>query len=110
MTGSVEKPIMLSENSAKPALLKAETAWNTPSQTARPGAWSYAAAMHLGLAPSVLFHEAGYKGGAANLIENFAAGRYIGLPILVWRGLTDAPDSRTVTATTYPGMKRWLAE
>lgn len=73
-------------------------------------AWSYAAAMHLGLAPSVLFHEAGYKGDAANLIENFAAGRYIGLPILVWRGLTDAPDSGTVTATTYPGMKRWLAE
>ncbi|HPV23636.1 MAG TPA: hypothetical protein PLJ65_05625 [Casimicrobium sp.] len=72
-------------------------------------AWSYAAAMHLGLAPSVLFHEAGYKGDAANLIENFAAGRYIGLPILVWRGLTDAPHSGTVTVTTYPGMKRWLA-
>lgn len=73
-------------------------------------AWSYAAAMHLGLAPSLLFHEAGYKGGAANLIENFAAGRFIGLPMLVWRGLTDAPNDGTVTATTYPRMKRWLAE
>ena len=33
--GSVAKPIMLSVNSAKPALLKADTAWKTPSHTAR---------------------------------------------------------------------------
>ena len=44
-------------------------------------AWSYAAAVHLGLDPAVVFHEAGYRGGSGSLIENFAQERYIGVPI-----------------------------
>ena len=36
MNGSSEKPFRLSLKSAKPALLNAETAWKTPSQSARP--------------------------------------------------------------------------
>ncbi|MBS1855288.1 MAG: hypothetical protein JST11_07980 [Acidobacteria bacterium] len=64
-------------------------------------AWSYAAAVHLGIPPEVVFHEAGYRGGAANLIENFAQGRSIGLPYLKWIGL--AGDD-------YPSMRRWLRE
>ena len=42
-------------------------------------AWSYAAARHLGIAPEVVFHEAGYRGGAESILENFAARQYIGL-------------------------------
>ena len=64
-------------------------------------AWSYAAARHLGLAPEVVFHDDGYRGGARALIDNFEAGHYIGVPILVWRGLT--------TTEAYPSMERWLA-
>ena len=64
-------------------------------------AWSYAAARHLGLPPEVVFHEDGYRGGATALIENFETGHYIGVPILVWRGLT--------TTEAYPSMERWLA-
>jgi hypothetical protein len=64
-------------------------------------AWSYAAARHLGLAPEVVFHEHGYLGGARALVENFEAGRYVGVPILVWREMT--------TAETFPSMARWLA-
>ncbi|MDB6118206.1 MAG: hypothetical protein JWO08_1987 [Verrucomicrobiaceae bacterium] len=69
-------------------------------------AWSYAAAVHLGLPAEVVFHDAGYKAGASALRENFAEGRYIGVPILQWRGLADAPGS----ATGYPAMKQWLCE
>jgi hypothetical protein len=65
-------------------------------------AWSYAAAAHLGVDPAVVFHEGGYRGGSASVLENFAAGRYIGVPILEWTGLT--------TAATYPTMRAWLRE
>ncbi|HZZ96535.1 MAG TPA: hypothetical protein VFE19_05960 [Jatrophihabitantaceae bacterium] len=64
-------------------------------------AWSYAAACHLGIDAQVVFHEQGYRGGARALIDNFAAGRYIGVPMLAWRGLTTERD--------YPVMTRWLA-
>jgi hypothetical protein len=30
--------------------------------------WSYAAAVHLGLPPEIVFHAAGYRGAAASLI------------------------------------------
>ena len=63
-------------------------------------AWSYAAARHLGIDPAIVFHDAGYKGNSTALLENFAAARYIGVPILEWVGLT--------TAKTYPTMGRWL--
>jgi hypothetical protein len=63
-------------------------------------AWSYAAALHLEIAPEVVFHDTGYKGGAAALRENFAAGRYIGVPLLKWAAMT----------SEYPRMKSWLRE
>jgi len=34
-------------------------------------ALSYAAALHLGIAPSLLFHDAGYRGGADSLLFHF---------------------------------------
>lgn len=73
-------------------------------------AWSYAAALHLGLKPCDVFHANGYRGEAESLIENFAHGRYIGAPILVWRELTDSPTRDATGASVYPRMKRWLVE
>ena len=67
-------------------------------------AWSYAAALAIGLPAGVVFHDHGYKGGAANLLQNFSTGRYIGVPILQWRGLTDNAVKR------YPEMLKWLAD
>jgi hypothetical protein len=64
-------------------------------------AWSWAAAMKMSLPPEVVFHEAGYRGGARSLIENFATGHYIGVPLLRWMGLTDGG---------YPEMLRWVRE
>jgi hypothetical protein len=63
-------------------------------------AWSYAAAVHLGIDPAIVFHEGGYRGASLSLLENFASGRYIGVPILHWAGLT--------TTETYPAMLSWL--
>jgi hypothetical protein len=63
-------------------------------------AWSYAAARHIGLDPRIVFHEAGYKGGAAALVEAFEAGAGCGVPLLAWYGLTDT--------ASFPRMERWL--
>lgn len=63
-------------------------------------AWSWAAAREIGLAPSVVFHAGGYKGGADSIIENFNAGHYFGVPMLEFFGLTGKGE--------YPAMRRWL--
>jgi hypothetical protein len=51
---------------------------------------------------SIVFHDAGYRGGARALRENFLAGRYVGMPLLEWAGLT--------TAAAYPALSRWLRD
>lgn len=72
-------------------------------------AWSYAAALHLGLDPSILFHDDGYRGGASALVENFREGRYIGVPYLQWLGLTLEPARAAQQGCPpYPHMVRWL--
>jgi hypothetical protein len=72
-------------------------------------AWSYAAALHIGLDPAVLFHPAGYKEGAHSLLENFAAGRYVGVPYLQWLGLTlEPPRAAQQGVPPYPHMLHWL--
>jgi hypothetical protein len=70
-------------------------------------AWSYAAARHIGIDPAVVFHPAGYKGGAQSLLENFNAGRYLGVPMLQWYGLTRERDDGS-GAAVYPAMSDWL--
>ena len=74
-------------------------------------AWSYAAALHIGIDPRVVFHPDGYKGGALAILENFASGRYIGVPILQWKGLAlDPQRAREQGVQPYPHMLRWLCE
>lgn len=74
-------------------------------------AWSYAASVHLGLAPNVVFHDGGYKGGAASLIENFTNGRYIGVPVLQWIGLTvDERRAKDLGIEPYPCMIKWVLD
>ena len=66
-------------------------------------AWTYAAARHLDLDPAVIFHAGGYNGGSDALLDNFAAGRYIGVPLLQYFGLCreKGPDG-------YPQMLKWV--
>ncbi|MGB6687480.1 MAG: hypothetical protein WBE76_06525 [Terracidiphilus sp.] len=72
--------------------------------------WSYAAAVHLGLPPEVVFHPHGYKGAAQTLIEIYRDGK-AGVPLLQWMGLTLDPKRAAESAMPpYPHMIRWLRE
>jgi hypothetical protein len=62
--------------------------------------WSYAALKHLNLAPEIVFHPQGYKNESGWLIEQLESGNFIGLPLLVWMGLT--------THDLFPKLNRWL--
>lgn len=66
-------------------------------------AWSWAAILRMGLDPRVVFHPDGYKGQSASIVENFSAGRYLGVPLLAWFGLVESEK-------TYPTMKKWLRD
>lgn len=73
--------------------------------------WSYAAALHLGIDPVVVFHADGYRGGSASLLENFAEGRYLGVPLLQWVGLTAEPKpAAALGIPPYPHMRKWLRD
>ena len=74
-------------------------------------AWSYAACVHIGLSPSVVFHSGGYKGEGNHLQQVFADGSYIGLPMLQYRGLAyDKKKAAENNVLPYPNMIRWLSQ
>ncbi len=70
-------------------------------------AWSWAAAKAIGLAPEILFHD-DYRAGGPNLIENFSSGRDVGVPMLVWFGMTGGWKPREQGRAAFPLMDRWL--
>lgn len=72
-------------------------------------AWSYAAALHLNIPASVVFHEHGYKGASENLIDNFEQGRVIGLPLLQYYGMTyDQKNAALLGVKPFPHMVSWI--
>lgn len=72
-------------------------------------AWSYAAALHLNIDPYLVFHENGYQGGGESIVKNFSEGRYFGLPMLQWVGLTlDNKRAAEKNQQPYPYMISWL--
>lgn len=73
--------------------------------------WSYAAALHLGIDPAVVFHDAGYRGKARGLLTTFGYGVYPGVPLLEAFGLTASPArAAELGVAPYPHMLRWLRE
>jgi hypothetical protein len=73
-------------------------------------AWSYAAAVHLGLAPEIVFHAVGYRGSAEKLIEIYR-GRNAGVPLLQWMGMTfDIARAKEAGVEPYPHMVKWLRQ
>ncbi len=80
-----------------------------PAEEMMAIAWSYAAVVHLGIDPSIVFHPQGYKGAAASILENFQAGRYFGVPMLQYHGMcADAQRAAASGVPAYPGMHHWL--
>jgi len=65
-------------------------------------AWSYAALLHIGLDPKIVFHDGGYKGNSSAFIANFAKRQYVGVPLLQWVELT--------TMEEFPSMRKWLRD
>ena len=72
-------------------------------------AWSYAAARHLDVEASIVFHPDGYKGESSALVANFSEGHYIGVPLLQLYGMTVEPRLAAARGVEpYPHMLRWL--
>ena len=92
-----------------PRVRNAPTLSPTPAEEMTSIAWSYAALRHLALDPAVVFHDDGYKGGSASIIENFTAGRYFGVPLLQYYGMAAEPKrAAAIDVEPYPHMLRWL--
>jgi hypothetical protein len=74
-------------------------------------AWSYAAALHLGIDPAVVFHPDGYKGNSAWIIDNFSNGQYFAVPLLQWMGLTvDDKKATELSIEPFPQMIKWIRD
>ncbi len=74
-------------------------------------AWSYAAAVACGIPADILFHEQGYKGDAPALREHFTTDGTLGVPLLVWYGMTSTSEMGfTADGPEYPAMRLWLRE
>ncbi len=70
--------------------------------------WSYAAAVHLGLAAEVVFHEHGYHDSAETLIGVYREGR-AGVALLQWMGMTlEVKRAAEEAVPGWPSMRRWL--
>lgn len=82
-----------------------------PAEEMMAISWSYAAVLHLGIPPEAVFHAAGYRGGSQSLLENFAAGRYLAVPMLQWLGMAYEPgEAAANAAAVYPKMRAWLRQ
>jgi hypothetical protein len=79
-----------------------------PAEEMMAIAWSYAAAVHLGIDPALLFHRE-YKGGGPAILSAFANDGGFGVPMLQWVGMTrDAEQARAEGGAPFPHMRRWL--
>jgi len=82
---------------------------NDPAEEMMAIAWSYAAAKHLEIDPALVFHEGGYRGGPAAIVEAFSSGGTIGTPMLDYAGMACEPKWAAERGVKpYPHMLRWL--
>lgn len=93
---------------ARPAL--DGTITSTPSEEMSAIAWEWAAAKHLDIDPCEVFHDEVISGNGPTLLENFSAGRYVGVPMLqYWRMTVEKPAAGSDTPP-YPHMIRWTRD
>lgn len=81
---------------------------DAPAEEMMAIAWSYAACVYLNIDPVFVFHEHGYKGDGVNIVENFQDGRYIGVPVLQWLGMTTTNTENG--KPVYPAMIKWMRD
>jgi len=72
-------------------------------------AWSYAATVYLGFEPELVFYPGSYQGWDVPLLEGFAEGRYVGIPLLQRHGMSyDANRAPAMGLQPFPHMVKWL--
>ena len=73
--------------------------------------WSYAAALHLGIDPRIVFHKDGYHGQSESLLRNFGLGVFLGVHGLEKDGMTlSAADAAHSGRRPFPVMQKWLRD
>ena len=73
--------------------------------------WSYAACVHLGLDPRIVFHSDGYHGSSEALLLNFSLGVFPGLIGLESEGMTLSPAAaERLGELPFPKMRKWLRD
>ena len=71
-------------------------------------AWSYAAAVHLEIDPSIVFHSGGYKDASQAILSSFAEGGGIGVPMLQYFGMSaEVRQAAGLGRRPFPAMTRW---
>lgn len=74
-------------------------------------AWSYAACVHIGIDPHVVFHADGYKGDGEQLAKHYNENPAIGIPMLQWCGMTcDSKKAKELNKLPFPAMQFWLRQ
>ena|ERR1700757_338487 len=74
-------------------------------------AWSYAACIHTGLDPRIVFHEGGYHNAGEGLASIFSSENPPGVPLLQWMGMTyDQKNAEKLNTLAYPNMIFWVRE
>jgi hypothetical protein len=82
---------------------------SSPAEEMSAIAWTWAAAMHLRLDPAEVFHEQVLSGNGPTLLENFRAGRYVGVPMLQHWGMTlESKLAAQLEQPAYPHMLSWV--
>ena len=72
-------------------------------------AWSYAAALEIGIDPAIVFHDHGYRGGGGYLLAPLAGDMPPGAPMLQYYGMSvPALGAAESDLPTFPEMARWL--
>ena len=72
-------------------------------------AWSYAAALDIGIDPAEVFHGGGYRGHSPGLLRTFAFGAPIGVHVLEAAELAAGPRlAAELGVEPYPHMLRWV--
>lgn len=81
-----------------------------PGEELAAMAWSYAAAVALGVDPRHVFHAAGYQGGGENYLKSYTdGGAGIGVPMLQFYGMSAEPHQAAgLNRAPFPAMTRWI--
>lgn len=85
---------------------------HAPAEEMAAIAWSWAAALHLNIDPAIVFHDFGYQGGGAFIVENFSKEQYFGVPYLAYLGLCQNLHTADKNGgpPSFPHMLRWTID